>query len=80
MSTWVTVLEQHTSRADDLLREGDFKAAALEIAGAAELLYNEAAKANTVEMKAKLASRAGEFVAMLTQLHGKRTNVVPHLF
>jgi len=73
MSTWVTMLEQHTSRADVLLREGNSKAAAVEIANAAELLYNEAAKADNVEMKAKLASRASEFVAMLTQLHGKRT-------
>ena len=72
MSTWVTNLEQHTSRADALLREGNSKAAAVEIANAAELLYNEAAKAGSVEMKAKLANRASEFVAMLTQILGRK--------
>ena len=73
MSTWITILEQHTSRADVLLREGNSEAATIEIANAAELLYNEAVKADNVKTKAKLANRASEFVVMLTQLHGNKT-------
>ena len=60
--SWPQLLNEMMDRANVRLQQGDRKGSAIEMAKAAEVLFTEAAKAETLEKKKRLAHRAGQML------------------
>jgi SpoVK/Ycf46/Vps4 family AAA+-type ATPase len=68
MSQWYETLNDHLTRANDLLKDNDRNGAATEMAKASKLLFDEAGRAGSLDRKKKLAQRAAELLQTSTML------------
>jgi len=69
--TWTETLSTLMERANAHVQQGNRLAASKEIAAASELLFTEAAKADTLDRKTKFAKRAGQLLEMSLLLRGE---------